>query len=458
MTEKRFLEALNGLDDGLLAEAVPEYTGTPSAKVSHGLAAAICAAAAAAIAVGIAVFFRSASVRTGTDSVSEAAVSEAGTAASDVSRREYKSIKNDGSGPEIVCAEFDREYIGFDQLIEEADIIMIGEYLDDGEPTVLYGDPQNKAFPYDGYTYNTLAAITVYKGADKIGPNGTVRISEGYALTVTAEGKEQILVGTELTPKGKGDRMIFILKYGETQKAYVPYYGSEGRFPLPGDLDKRDKYGFKNGIADEYLFQSGIYYSLLEKYGITDADNHDNGVYLYYSPGKSIEVISAEIDFGYHTYEELIETSDIIMIGEYLDDGEVKMDYGDPVNKKFIRNERTYNTVKALKVFKGEDKIGADGTVRIVAGYALTTDNSEDGHLQLLLCSELVPMYKGDKAIFILKAAKSGAYSPRQSQGRFPLPEDLGKTDKYGFKNGLAPGVSFQSGIYSRLCSDYGIK
>lgn len=172
-----------------------------------------------------------------------------------------------------------------------------------------------------------------------------------------------------------------------------------------------------------------------------------------------IEVIPAYIDIIYRTYDELIEDADIIMIGEYLDDGEVKMDYGDPINKKYISNERTYNTIKALKVFKGEDKIGEDSTVRIAAGYALTTDNIDDGRLQLLLNGELVPMYKGGKAIFVLRYFSGwNAYAPCDSQGRFPLPEDLGKTDKYGFKNGLAPGVSFQSGIYSRLCSEYGIK
>ncbi|MBR4555815.1 MAG: hypothetical protein IKO27_09525 [Ruminococcus sp.] len=170
---------------------------------------------------------------------------------------------------------------------------------------------------------------------------------------------------------------------------------------------------------------------------------------------SSTEVIQSEVDCIHYSFDELIKNSEVVMIGEYTDDGKPNVSYLDPDEKTRPYGAYTIRKVKVGQVFKGEDKVKAGDTKSVVEGYAFIT--ASDGKKQLLISSELAPMKKGDKAVFVMKYNKSfNAYDPFGSQGRFPLPEDRGKTDEFGFTDGLAKGVSFQGEIYDALRKKFG--
>ena len=148
------------------------------------------------------------------------------------------------------------------------------------------------------------------------------------------------------------------------------------------------------------------------------------------------------------SFDRLIEQAQIILIGEVVDDG-ITADNGNS-------SGNTMNTLKAVKVFKGEELI-EDGKVDIYDNYAFIINSEGSG--QLLLYTKHAPLYKGDKAIFLLKYNETvQRYIPIGTLGRFPLPEDIGKTDRLGFVNGLIDGVSLNEEYYKKLCEKYDIK
>ena len=173
----------------------------------------------------------------------------------------------ENSDLEIVTASLDVVFYDIDELVKEADVIMIGEYLEEGKSTISYEDPVKKIQPHSVMTFNTLKAIKVFKGEDKL-ENGTLPIYECYAFNTTPEGKKQLLLHTSYVPMHKGDKAIFVLSYNKYQKRYGPFE-YEGRFPLPEDLGKKDELGFTNGMLEEEQFNKEIYNQLLERFRIT---------------------------------------------------------------------------------------------------------------------------------------------------------------------------------------------
>ena len=176
---------------------------------------------------------------------------------------------SDSSEEELIITPsvVDMMYYTAEEAIEKADIIMIGEYLDEYENSeVIYDEPETHGGPRNERTYNTLKAVKVFKGADLV-KDDKVDICHHYAFIINAENKRQLILSTELSPMKKGDQAIFLLEYNETLKRYLPLE-SQGRFPLPKDLDKVDEYGFKNGLVGKVKFQQELYDLLLEKYDI----------------------------------------------------------------------------------------------------------------------------------------------------------------------------------------------
>ena len=176
--------------------------------------------------------------------------------------------ESNSSEDELLITPAVMDFIHFspEEAIERAEIIMIGEYLDEFENTdVTYGNPETHADPRNVRTYNALKAIKVFKGEDLI-KDGKVDICHHYAFIINAENKKQLLLSTQLAPMKKGSKAIFLLRYNKNLRRYLPM--EQGRFPLPEDLDKVDEYGFKNGYIEGYGLDKELYDLLLEKYDI----------------------------------------------------------------------------------------------------------------------------------------------------------------------------------------------
>ena len=156
------------------------------------------------------------------------------------------------------------------------------------------------------------------------------------------------------------------------------------------------------------------------------------------------------------SFDELVETAQIILIGEVTDDGTADVEYANPDAQASPKSANTLNTIRAIKVFKGQELIEGD-TVKIYDNYAFVTNTV--GKRQLVTATEHAPLYKGDKAIFLLEYNESmQRYIPIGTQGRFPLPEDIGKKDRLGFVNGLITGAQFREDYYKQLCEKFDIK
>ena len=165
--------------------------------------------------------------------------------------------------PEIVPAMIDVEHLPPEDAVEAAQIIMIGEYLDDNSNTnIYYTDPDNKAGSGIEQTFNTLKAVQVFKGGELI-KDGKADIYQNYAFILYPDGNTKLILNSELVPMYKGDKAIFLLSYDEKMQRY-----SANRLPLPENKDKSDRLGFKNGIRNDMKFQQELYDLLLEKYDI----------------------------------------------------------------------------------------------------------------------------------------------------------------------------------------------
>lgn len=165
--------------------------------------------------------------------------------------------------PEIVPVTIDYVFLPPEETIEKAEIIMIGEYLDDNSNTnTYYIDPNNKTGSGIEQTFNTIKAVQVFKGGELV-KDGKVDIFHNYAFVLYPEGNTKLVLNSLDVPMYKGDRAIFLLAYNEKMQRY-----SAKRLPLPENKDKPDKLGFKNGIRNDVEFDQALYDLLLKKYDI----------------------------------------------------------------------------------------------------------------------------------------------------------------------------------------------
>lgn len=170
---------------------------------------------------------------------------------------------------------------------------------------------------------------------------------------------------------------------------------------------------------------------------------------------SKVEYGAPLIDEEIPTFDGLIKESEIIMIGEVIDDGIPEIKYEDQENYRQPYSSNTLQTLKVIKVFKGIELIEGD-TLDIYHNYAFATNT--EGKWQLLSATNLAPIYKGDKAIFLLSYNEAmKRYIPVGTYGRFPLPEDRGKTDRLGCVDGLITGIPFNEEYYKKLIEMYNI-
>lgn len=244
------------------ADALPEKENDPPAKngkptlkdIHTGRIAAI--AAAFAVIIGGVILYSSLRARP--------EPSESGTEANDIVA-EQKYPYTDKSQFDIIKPELD---VGFptpemyESFYDRYDIVMIGEYMDGPEKTT---SPVSNLWGH--FTYNYIMPIQVFKGEELI-KDGKVLIYHNYMIDDSEEGKKpKLYINGLATPMFKGDRALFLLSRHEKAAIY-----NSSRYPLPENLDKTDRLGFKNSLIDGYSIPYSYYFFILKKCGLEVSD------------------------------------------------------------------------------------------------------------------------------------------------------------------------------------------
>ena len=133
-----------------------------------------------------------------------------------------------------------------------------------------------------------------------------------------------------------------------------------------------------------------------------------------------LEVVQVETDrIVYYTLDELQQASDLIVIGEFIDDAEqdVEYQYNDDFKKKSVTDAVSTNEIAVHRVLKGT--VPEDG-VRISQRYGILEEEN-----QLVTFSGMTPMKKGEQWIFFLYYGEgSDSYwCAGDYTGRYPLPQ-----------------------------------
>lgn len=209
--------------------AVPEENNNKPAPYKRRKYEILIASAAVVICIAVGVTFHLSAISRDTD-------------ADDISA---PVTQNDTEGFEEICAMLDMEIPEPSELIERADIIMIGEYIDEFTPSEL----AYKGNPNSGTTRSRIKALKIFKGSELIN-DGEVTVMHEYIYWHMENEKDRLVLDTYLVPMYKGDRAIFLLFYNENNKCFDTG-DLFGRYPLPENKDKPDRLGFVNGLRSD---------------------------------------------------------------------------------------------------------------------------------------------------------------------------------------------------------------
>lgn len=119
----------------------------------------------------------------------------------------------------------------------------------------------------------------------------------------------------------------------------------------------------------------------------------------------------------FDSLSELEEASDIIVVGEIIDDPVTESEtvYNEYFEKDFFSNITSYSTIEVKQVLSGDVKVG--DKIKI-AQYCGVLEN------QFITFSEMTPMLKGDTWIFFLMPSYDTNdiyWCTGDSDGRYPL-------------------------------------
>lgn len=170
---------------------------------------------------------------------------------------------------------------------------------------------------------------------------------------------------------------------------------------------------------------------------------------------KGIKVVSSLFDLMvYNDVEDLAEKADLIVTGEFIGEASQEIKYDDPENQKWFSFATSKGEFRIDKVLKGAP--GSEN-VTIEQYYGIDTVDSE---LTLHAITGLSPMENGMKCIcFLKKTADGESYSfMGDTQGRWPLPSEIGKADRYGFVNGVLDEKDFNRSWYDEIVKKYDLK
>ena len=152
------------------------------------------------------------------------------------------------------------------------------------------------------------------------------------------------------------------------------------------------------------------------------------------SPDDSFETIPVLVERSgiWTNLDDLISHSDAVVIGEFTSDEGTEYFYQYPEQKKELFGAVTKAGLKIEKVLAGTLD---EESIVLCENYCFQ-DDRPDGR-KLILFTELAPMNIGEKWIIFLTRSEDGSWwTTSDANGRYPLPEQLGKPDALGFVNG----------------------
>ncbi len=136
---------------------------------------------------------------------------------------------------------------------------------------------------------------------------------------------------------------------------------------------------------------------------------------------KELEIVQVDGDrVVYHTYSDLVEASDLVIIGEFKQDSQQNLiyEYSDYYKKDVLTNAISTNQINVTKVLKGDIKTS---TINISQRYGIL-----DEQKQLVTFSEMTAMNKGEQWIFFLYYDEENDtyWCSGDFTGRYPVPDD----------------------------------
>lgn len=158
-----------------------------------------------------------------------------------------------------------------------------------------------------------------------------------------------------------------------------------------------------------------------------------------------------EIMFQPRSLDEVLEETEVVIIGTVASEPVEKLTFSDQVTKTNISSGHTEVAISVDKVLYG---YYGTGSVTVKAPYYFIPQNGAADFLYTFdICS---PYSRGEQWIFLLGYdGFLGEYSVKE---RFPLPENLGKEDRLGFTNGLLYPELFDEALCREVYSRFGLE
>lgn len=142
-----------------------------------------------------------------------------------------KNSKSTSSDREVVHIECQRIlYNNVPDLVDSADLIVIGEFIKDSEQKLEYSfDSVLGVEAFDDVTStNEISIKKILKGSVD---SDTIKMSQRYGI----DEDNRLITFSEMTPMEKGDQWIFFLTYNESKDMYWASGDYTGRYPVPND-------------------------------------------------------------------------------------------------------------------------------------------------------------------------------------------------------------------------------
>lgn len=186
----------------------------------------------------------------------------------------------------------------------------------------------------------------------------------------------------------------------------------------------------------------------------TQVYDENTSSYINVKPYDEYEKVDVECDrIVYQTFEELLEGSDIVVIGEYCGTTSQVLKYHEENNERFLYDATTYDKLKIEKVLYGDAKVG--DIVDIAQSYGYVP--SEDGSYLFWTMSELTPMKKGDRWLFFLNydEGNNAYFCTGDTDGRYPVPNGTAKLTDEQKRACVYEEWTLQTNIYEEVITRY---
>lgn len=241
------------------------------------------------------------------------------------------------------------------ELAYESDLIVVGTFVDDAwQDQPLTGNLYNRSEGgFSGHSYNSLRIDEVYKGNAVVGSE--IVIGDYYYVY---DGKLIYFAGYSSTPMIRGDRWVYFLK----ARANNVYYSTKaycGRYLVPGDENTF-------ALADKFSDRSGMWIIYPEVEKMLDKDPSALRMISIDYEGKSYNTVGYKDCDGVKLLVGTTKTK--YEVGEYVEViGVVQNDTDEQI--ALFKNNTGYDNQEIItSVYKDDlDLIDADTVDRMVS-------------------------------------------------------------------------------------------